>query len=302
MNVYRLKNGKTSGSFQLPIRDVLIKKMVDGEPREKKIIYVEGSDSIFLEDHKGDQKGKSVWFEDGEIRVSESNWALNEILRLHHWNNKHYELVNEEETAKKEVALFETSTKVANSIIIEKDKYKLQAMAMVLISEDASGWAEFKCKQELLKYAKNERLCKVLIAEMEKPDYEIRLVAALAFNKKIIKYNSHHTAVIWNDGKEESVIIPLAQGERGIDKLSEFLGKHTEKAESVLQRIGTKTEENLKAKAAETKESNVDASPNNVSIEELRNKYKRLAGKDLSVRYINDAEWIAKKIAEIEAQ
>lgn len=247
MNVYRLKNGKTTGSFQLPIRSEMIPKFVDGETRLKRIIYVEGSDSIFLEDHKGDQKGKSIWFEDGEIRAHEDNYALNEILRKHSWNGKHYELVNEEETAKKGIKLEELSSRIINAIITERNKYKLQAMAMILISEDAAKWGEFKCKEALLKQAKDEKQLKRIVAEMDKADYETRLIAALAFNKEIIKYNLHHTAVIWNDGREDSIIVKLAQGETGINKLSDFLGKRNEASEAVLHRIGEKTDDILKA-------------------------------------------------------
>lgn len=240
MNVYKLKNGKTSGSYQLPIRTEMIAKVVEGEKRLKNVHYIPGSNSIFVEDYKGDEKPKPVWFEDGEIRVSEENWVLNELLKKHSWFNKHYVLVNEEATAEAEVSEFEILTKASNSIITEKDEYKLQAMAMIVVSLDASGWGAFKCKTELLKYAKNHS--KILLAEMAKPDYEGRLLSALAFNKGFVKYNAHRTAVVWNDGKE-GIIVRVAEGQNGIDKLGEFLSKQNEASTLVLQTIGQKTEE-----------------------------------------------------------
>jgi hypothetical protein len=240
MNVYKLKNGKTTGSFQLPLRNIMISKIVDGEPRAKKIQYIPGADSIFVEDYKGDENPKSVWFEDGEIRVPEENWVLNEILKNHPWNNKHYVLVNEDATAQKEIAEFETLTKASNSIIEEKDELKIRATAMVIITDEAADWSPAKCKTELLKYARSHS--SHLIAEMAKPDYESRFIAALAFNKGIIKYNLHRTAVVWNDGKE-GVIIRLAQGEKGIDKLGDFLSKKSNSSTEVLQRIGEKADD-----------------------------------------------------------
>lgn len=337
MNVYKLKNGKTSGSYQLPIRTEMIAKMVDGEPRLKKIHYIPGSDSIFVEDYQGDETSKAVWFEDGEIRVPEENWVLNELLQKHSWFNKNYVLVNEEATAEAEVNEFEILTKASNSIITEKDEYKLQAMAMIVVSMDAANWGAFKCKTELLKYAKNHS--KVLLAEMAKSDYESRLIAALSFNKKIVKYNAHRTAVVWNDGKEGK-IVNVAEGENGIDKLGEFLSKENETSTGVLQRIGektetdnvvvndvefvaTKTEAELRAEIRAEMEQEY-AQKNKVvadvpkqevtaveakkepttepsDLEKLREEYVAVTGKELSPRFMNDEEWIKKKIAEHKA-
>lgn len=337
MNVYKLKNGKTSGSYQLPIRTEMIAKMVDNEPRLKNIHYIPGSNSIFVEDYKGDEKSKPVWFEDGEIRVPEENWVLNELLKKHSWFNKNYVLVNEEATAEAEVNEFEILTKASNSIITEKDEYKLQAMAMIVVSMDAANWGAFKCKTELLKYAKNHS--KVLLAEMAKSDYESRLIAALSFNKKIVKYNTHRTAVVWNDGKE-GIIVRVAEGENGIDKLGEFLSKENETSTGVLQRIGektetdnvvvndvefvaTKTETELRAEIraemeqeyasknkvvadvpkpeAPTVEAKKEGATEPSDLEKLREEYVTVTGKDLSPRFMNDEEWINKKIAEHKA-
>ncbi|TDD77131.1 hypothetical protein [Flavobacterium caseinilyticum] len=337
MNVYKLKNGKTSGSYQLPIRTEMVAKMVDGEKRLKKIHYIPGSDSIFVEDYKGDEASKAVWFEDGEIRVADENWVLNELLKKHSWFGKHYVLVNEEATAEAEVNEFEILTRASNSIITEKDEFKLQAMAMIVVSLEAADWGAFKCKTELLKYAKNHS--KVLLAEMAKPDYESRLIAALAFTKKIVKYNAHRTAVVWNDGKE-GIIVRVAEGETGIDKLGEFLSKENETSTGVLQRIGEKTEvanvvvndvevvatkSEAELRAEIRAEMELEYAPKNEAatdvvkqevpaveakkeaaaetsdLEKLREEYVAVLGKDLSPRFMNDADWITKKIAEHKA-
>jgi hypothetical protein len=264
MNVYKLKNGKTTGSFQLPLRNIMISKIVDGEPRAKKIQYIPGADSIFVEDYKGDENPKSVWFEDGEIRVPEENWVLNEILKNHPWNNKHYVLVNEDATAQKEIAEFETLTKASNSIIEEKDELKIRATAMVIITDEAADWSPAKCKTELLKYARSHS--SHLIAEMAKPDYESRFIAALAFNKDIIKYNLHRTAVVWNDSKE-GVIVRLAQGEKGIDKLGDFLSKKSDSSTEVMQRIGEKADDLLATTSTKVSEE-VSATATTLKTEE----------------------------------
>lgn len=241
MNVYKLKNGKTQGAFQLPLKNEMALKEVKGEAsRLKKIHYIPGVDSIFVEDYKGDQKTEPVWFEDGELRVSENNWALNEIMQKHAWFNKHYVLVNEEATAKAEVDSFVEITKASNAIIMENDEHKLRAMAMAIISLDAVNWEPFKCKAQLLNYAKKHS--NVMIAEMAKKDYESRYIAAMAFSRNLVKYNLHHNAVVWNQGSE-GIIVRVADGETGVDKLGALLSKQNETSESVLKSLGELTDE-----------------------------------------------------------
>lgn len=239
MNVYKLKSGKTDGAFQLPLRGILVPREIDGEKLLKAIAYIPGANSFYAEDHKGDQPTRPIWFDDGEFRVSPDDKVLNDLMQAHPWFNTHYILVNEEATAKEEVKDFELLAKASNAIINEQDEFKLKAMAMVIISLDAASWDPFKCKAELLKYAKNHT--KTLLAELQKVDYEGRLLAALAFSKGIVKYNEFQTAVLWNDDNE-GVIIRVAEGESGVDKLGEFLSKKSDSSNLVMQRIGTKAE------------------------------------------------------------
>lgn len=240
MNVYKLISGKTEGSFQLPIKNEMI-AVVDseGKQRLKKIIYIPGADTIIADEYKGDEKSKSIWFEDGEVRADEKNWALNEIMTKHSWFKKHYVLVNEEADAQKEVDDFTKITQISNTILEESDELKLKAIAMVVISEDAANWGPSKAKNELLKYAKNHS--SLLLAEMNKANYESRVLAALAFNKNIVKHNGFRTAVVWNDDRE-NIIVKVLEGENGIVKFGEFLATQSEKSTAVLQRIGEKIE------------------------------------------------------------
>jgi hypothetical protein len=334
MNVYKLKSGKTNGAFQLPLRGILVPREIDGEILLKAIAYIPGASSFFAEDHKGDQKTKPIWFDDGEFRVSPDDKVLNELMQSHPWFNAHYVLVNEEATAKEEVKDFELLAKATNAIINEKDEFKLKAMAMVIISLDAATWDQFKCKAELLKYAKNHT--KTLLAELVKVDYEGRLLAALAFSKGIVKYNEFQTAVLWNDDNE-GIIVRVAEGESGVDKLGEFLSKKSDSSNLVMQRIGTKVQsiasinavgenvlsgksvEEIKAEAiaeyiaslAEGKDEGgkPDLSPeppveddakkpkfNSTNLVEVQTMYKTITGKEIPPRFKNDLVWLNAEI------
>ena len=332
MNVYKLKSGKTNGAFQLPLRGILVPREIEGEKLLKAIAYIPGASSFYAEDHKGDQPTKPIWFDDGEFRVSLDDKVLNDLMQAHPWFNTNYVLVNEEATAKEEVKDFELLAKASNAIINEKDEFKLKAMAMVIISLDAATWDPFKCKAELLKYAKNHT--KTLLSQLVKVDYEGRLLAALAFSKEIVKYNEFQTAVLWNDDNE-GVIIRVAEGESGVDKLGEFLSKKSESSVLVQQRIGTKvdtiasinvveeivvsgkTEAQIKAEAiAEYKASLLeekvedvptDSTPaptvvtekakfDSTNLVEVQTMYKTLFEKEIPPRFKNDLVWLNAEI------
>jgi hypothetical protein len=291
MNVYKLKSGKTSGAFQLPLRGILVSREVNGEALLKEIQYIPGASSFYKEDHKGDDKPKPLWFDDGEIRANPDDKILNGLMQIHPWFKDKYVLVNEEETAKEEIGDFERLTKASNAIINEKDDYKLKAMAMILISLDAATWNPFKCKSELLKYAKNHST--TLLASMAKPDYEGRFLAALAFAKGIVKHNEFQTEVLWADG-EQGIIVRVAEGEKGVDKLGEFLSKKNDSSSIVLQRIGEKAEALITVN-----ESEVVTAPTK-SVEEIQAEAIE-AYKSTLVPTKTEAELRAEIQAEMEA-
>jgi len=213
-------------------------------------------------------------------------------MQAHPWFNTHYILVNEEATAKEEVKDFELLNKASNAIINEKDEFKLKAMAMVIISLEAATWDQYKCKAELLKYAKNHT--KSLLKELVKVDYEGRLLAALAFNKGIVKYNEFQTAVLWNDDKE-GIITRVAEGESGVDKLGEFLSKKSDSSNLVMQRIGSKVESIASINV--TGEEVISGKTAEEIAAEAIEKYKASLPKEKSKEELR-----AEILAEIEAE
>jgi len=274
MNVYKLKSGKTSGAFQLPLRGILVSREIEGETFMKEIQYVPGASSFYKEDHKGDAKPRPLWFDDGEIRANPDDKVLNELLQNHPWFPSKYFLVNEEATAREEINDFEKITKASNSIIEEKDDFRLKAMAMIIISLDAANWDPFKCKAELLKYAKNHTA--TFLTELDKKNYEGRFLAALAFAKGVVKHNQFQTAVLWNDEKE-AVIVRVAEGESGVDKLGDFLSTKNENSTAVCQRIGEKVEAlyaNISSEKKETTAKTIPGKTEKEIADEAIEKYK----------------------------
>ncbi len=236
-NTYKLISGKKTGSWKLPLNDVLIEK--DGNL--KKVCYVPGADTYFREDIKGDVKEETIWFDEGKKLVPKNNRVLNSLLQDHPWFNKHFEIDDIEISAQRELDELEKKTKTAN-LIDDSDEDKLRAMALAVFGGIAMNWPVSKCKSSLLKMAYNtpDKLVKIL----DSTDYEQKFASGVAFNKGIVKYNKFKTAIVWATG-DEGTILPLAKGENGITKLAEFFSEGTEESNQTLQEIGNRISKTL---------------------------------------------------------
>jgi len=104
----------------------------------------------------------------------------------------------------------------------------------------------------------------------------------LAYLQDIIKDNTGQTAVIWAD--TQGVILPIAVGENGVDKLTEFLSTNTEAATVTLQTIRQKNDAKQGAKI-EVKAAEVvtPAVTEDKSKEIIAEKDKELDAKDAEI-------------------
>ena len=227
-NIYKLKNGKNKGDWQLPLTDILVERVKDGKNLGlRKLVYAPGSNTFWREDLNGDIRPEQIWFSNGRLFVPKEDKLLNGLLQKHSFFNKHYELFDKQLEAKRQLKALKAKDKVI-MLLNEADPSKIIATAMAVFKTQAYGWDEFTSELELRKYAdqKPEKLSQ----EMSSDNYESNYLAALAFNKGIVRYKAGKTAVIWNDTTEGQVI-RLARGENGISKLGEFLSKKTEDSE-----------------------------------------------------------------------
>jgi len=266
----------------------------------KKIDYFPGSDSIFVEDNKdNDIKPESVVFRYNdvlsdpatEIIVPEENVVLINYLKAYPLFGKKYGIHDEDLLAQSSVDNYD-AVEQAFGLIRESNPVKQQAMALAVIGSEVYGWSAVKCSAALKERAiKNPQS---VISKMESPHYESSYLAALAFFSGIVKVNPYETSVIWNDGKEGE-IIPLAKGERGLDKLGDFLAENTDASRLVLQEIGIRSDKSGSDKKAanETLES-----LEGITLEEAYIKFKNKFDKEVSLNKRNDLDWIKAKLIE----
>ncbi|MGH2666044.1 hypothetical protein [Flavobacterium sp.] len=270
--VFRMTEGRKPISWQLPLSNVMLPRLDEKTNQwiDKLVHYLPGSASIFMEDYKGDKKGEDIWFEDGEIEVRPTDALKIEILKRHPWFNIHFELVDDDSSAEKELQGFELQEK-ALSLIEESDPLKQQAIALVLIGQQAFTWSSIKCKAELKKKAFAEP--KEVMSEFNKPNFQARYIVGLAMLKKIITTDRSNTAVVWADTQQ--TILRIAVGESAVDKLSDFLSVNTEESIITFQRL---------SELAENTKDNFDSEPVAAKVIQLEgNSATLLADKDKEI-------------------
>ena len=314
--IYRLKEFKQAKSFQIPLRDLTLEKFEKefNELRsvgQRRIKYVPGANSIFEEDLKGDYKAvPSIWFEDGEKKVPESNILLNQILQKHPWYGVHYEVWSEEGEVNQKLAEHKKRDEVL-TIINETSDDQRKAIALAVFGVIAIQWTDNKAELELREFARLKpfELKKVL----ESKDYESKYLAALAFNKQIVKSNLGNTAIVWND-TTQGVILDLALGENGMVKLGDFLSQNTEESMLLLSSLNQKIDRVVLSNQKESSKNNElerenaelraelaklnSGSQDQSEIGLLREEYFKKTGKKVPNAFLNKEEWIREKLEE----
>jgi hypothetical protein len=268
----------------------------------KLINYYPGSDSYFVEDQTSDIPAQEVEFKYNdilsdpatEIMVDEDNISLVGYLKAHPFFNVHYYIHNEEQLSEDKLAAYDKVEK-AFSLIKETEDVKVQAMALAVFKMEAYGWAAVKCLAELKEKAAKQP--DVIINAIEADNYESKYLAALAFYSGIVSENNTHTAVVWCDA-DQNVILRLAVGENGIQKLGDKLSVSDEESNLLLQEIGNRVEKanavtNIKVLAPQVVSGKTEAQIRAEVMAELKAK---------AVPVKTEAEIRAEIMAELAAK
>ena len=308
---FRLTRGRTPISFSIPTRNMMLEKdNGSGLKTLKKVHYIKGVDSIWVEDYKGDQKPDKIEFEDGYLDVEFFNRPLIELLKRHKWYNKEFEVLDEDAIALRELEQMELEEQALTRINVSNED-ELMANALILIGEEVVHMSVSKVRLELKKKARKEP--QVLLDEMNSNNYKVKYAGALGIQKGVILINESRTSVTWPDGK---VIINVAVGQSPISKLGAFLSENTDAARNTLQAIGEGSKrpyikrpeasvEDAVSQALEVKKENFEVSSDDetegseMTLEEAREMYKELNdGKEVPNVKKNDLAWILSKLNE----
>ena len=251
---FALKGNKKPIAYQIPLKGMMLEKK-DKEGRSlglKNVQYIPGAPSIFTEDYKGDEKPKDVWLEDGSIEVSEKNVILLEILNRHPWNGSHFERVDEDAKATKELANMELVELALKKVDISDDD-ELKATAVVIIGPNIIPMTPVQVRARLKQRAFEAP--KELLDVMKNPNYQARYVASLAILRGILVVNPTRTAVSWPNG---GVLVTVAAGQDPVEKLANFLSGNNEVAKVTLQEIGEKSKRSYVKKSPPVIEEEIE--------------------------------------------
>lgn len=230
---FQLTGDKKPKNFQIPINNILYpKRLESGQKVRKKIHYIPGVESIYVEDYKGDQKKEQIWLTDGFLDVHPENASLLKILSMHPWNGIKFEIVDKESKAIKELEEFEKIELALEKVNITLDD-EAKATALVIVGEGLVSATNKEIRASLKRMA--HKSPQILLDEFNKPGYKAKYSAALAIMRGVVVVNPTATGVTWPDGK---LIIPVAVGKNPIDTLGQFLNENTEQSLVTLQTIG----------------------------------------------------------------
>jgi len=315
---FRLKNGQTPASWNLPLKGVMLERFGENKISRglKKIEYIKGHESIWAEDHIGDEKPESIWFEDGLLEVHKADKSLVYILFNHKWFNSHYELIDEDVTAKKKNTKFDLIQKALDKVDIS-DADEQKANALILIGPGVIDWSPERVKAGLKEKAFNE--AQEVLDEMGANDYHAKYIAAHALLAGVVVINPSRTGVTWPDGK---TIVTCPAGQDPIFKLGEFLSGSDELAKITLQEIGERTtrayvvkeippvkeavkkvlesaeeEEEEEEEQKELSEKDIENNLANKRMADATVAYFEEHNKKVPSRYKNDVEWIESKLS-----
>lgn len=314
---FRLTGGKTPESFQLPLKGLMLeKKDENGNSRGlKKVAYVKGHDSIFVEDHIGDEESESVWFEKGVLDVHKENKALVAIMFGHRWYGSHYELKNDTKEAEKKLSKFDLIEKAIAKLSTSNDDETL-AIGLAVLGSHVLQQPLAVITASLKEKAYEEP--QVLIDEMSSGDYQAKYVASLAILKGVLLINPSRTAVTWADGK---TIVQVPAGQDPLTKIGMFLSQKDESARITLQEIGERTTRAYNKKTVPdvggvvkeitggqgadlgNQRDGGNDDDDQMTLEEASSLYMELLGKDkVPPNKKNDLDWILEKVEEAQAE
>lgn len=301
---FKLTGQRKPVSFELPIASTMRVKYDDKKRSlgKKRIHYVMGANGIFVEDYKGDEKSKKVFFEEGLLRVNSEDINLCEIVLNHAWNGIKFEQVDSDK---------EATLKLSKNALIKKafikvdiaNEYELKANAMILVGPKVAKWNEPRVRAALEDMALQDP--ESLLGEMETGNYAGKYVASLAVLRGVLIVNPTQSAVSWDDGQ---VLFHIPIGKDPITFAGIELSANTEQVRNTLQTINEKIKRSYVRKFdanadQQISKLGVNTDDNEVSLEltdleKATQDYEESIGK-VPVNKKNDINWINQKLSNL---
>jgi hypothetical protein len=323
-------------SYHLPQREVMAEHPETNQL--KHIGYFRGQNTIFLEEIKNkDLKQSKVpdfifnpERNKCELRFNDRDAALLTYIESHpFFKQGKYVRYSEEIENERKLGKAESIEK-ALILVSEGDDLRVRALGLAVLGLSSYQQTTGSVKALLKDKAVNKPL--EVIKACNDDLFENKFIASLAICSNILKTNNTNTAIIWGDNNGR--VLSIATGEDFITKLAQHIGQKSPESEALLQEIGKRLKlseksqkkvddeaseiQILKAKLAQAQEDleisqsrTKNLTPSKAEQDaldakefellELRDKYTAVTGKELSFKFLNNVEWMTKKIEEAES-
>jgi len=207
--IYKLTGGAAPMSFMLASRNTIAKRLYhfDGKVN-RELRYARNQKSPFVDEQDGNFILEPIIFEDGFLRVEDSNPVLQKFLELHPDNGTSFVEVDGKKDAQKERDWLELEAD-ALSKARTIDYAMMENVARIALSIDPSRISTQELKRDIIIYAKNNPEEFLSIVNDPNVAHDGLVARLFDYGTLVVKRNAVHYNLTNN--KSKLLIIPAGQ-------------------------------------------------------------------------------------------
>jgi hypothetical protein len=207
--IYKLTGGAAPMSFMLASRNTIAKRLYhfDGKVN-RELRYARNQKSPFVDEQDGNFILEPIIFEDGFLRVEDSNPVLQKFLELHPDNGTSFVEVDSKKDAQKELDWLEIEAD-ALSKARTIDYAMMENIARIALSIDPSRISTQELKRDIIIYAKNNPEEFLSIVNDPNVAHDGLVARLFDYGTLVVKRNAVHYNLTNN--KSKLLIIPAGQ-------------------------------------------------------------------------------------------
>jgi hypothetical protein len=207
--IYKLTGGAAPMSFMLASRNTIAKRLYhfDGKVN-RELRYARNQKSPFVDEQDGNFILEPIIFEDGFLRVEDSNPVLQKFLELHPDNGTSFVEVDSKKDAQKELDWLELEAD-ALSKARTIDYAMMENVARIALSIDPSRISTQELKRDIIIYAKNNPEEFLSIVNDPNVAHDGLVARLFDYGTLVVKRNAVHYNLTNN--KSKLLIIPAGQ-------------------------------------------------------------------------------------------
>ena len=211
--VYRLTRNAAPLSFILPSKNTKRFSLLyfdETTNSNRPLRYAINQKSPFEDEQDGNAILEPIIFEDGFLRVPQTNPVLQQFLYYHPGNGTTFIEVNEEKDAAKEVEALTAEVDAlieARQLSIEQ----LEVLGRVLFGKDTSKISTSELKRDMLIYAK--RNPKQFLNALGDPMVKLQSNVHLFFDAKLLAFRNNKKEVFYNTTSNKKKMLSIPFGE-----------------------------------------------------------------------------------------